>query len=106
MRHVTRMSQGGGGLSGTMTMTGEAPGLDISAPLRTDADVLKRVGFLIDEPDRLHRSPVFLTSAANSGREHALSRRLAQLATRPLHERCLVRNLPAGRVDAEVPEQS
>jgi hypothetical protein len=49
---------------------------------------------------------VFLTFAAISGREHALSRRLAQLATRPLHERCLVRNLPAGRVDAEVPEQS
>ena len=48
---------------------------------------------------------VFLTSAAISGREHA-RRRLAQLATRPLHERCLVRNLPAGRVDAEVSEQS
>lgn len=49
---------------------------------------------------------VFLTSAAISGREHALRRRLAQLATCPLHERCHVRNLPAGRVDAEVSEQS
>ena len=56
MRHVTCMAQSGGGLNGMMTMTGEAPDFDISAPLRTDADVLKRAGFLIDEPDRLHRS--------------------------------------------------
>jgi hypothetical protein len=59
MRHVTCMSQSGGGLSGLMTMTGEAPDCDISAPLRTNADVLKRAGFLIDE--RVLRQPAGLS---------------------------------------------
>jgi len=35
-----------------MTITGEAPDHDISAPLRTDADVLRRVGFCIDDRSR------------------------------------------------------